>query len=297
MKHWTASILVLFQTRFFLQLFVTCTALNAVDVRIAVSDLISDDILESVQTLAEANSFEISTISAGSLPAMDALRLDEISLAVIALPDGKELSDDTFKTFPFAYKTAIIAVNKANPINEVSFDDLRGIFGSDPDLQVETWGELNVQSLADRLIKPLIAQDKAGISTELFRHVVLNGEAMKLTINEVINSEIEGMLVNNVSSVAVLPNLPDTGAIKALMISENSASPAFGPTNDNIYYKDYPIRLPFQIVYKKEREAELTKTLRILLSDELTKVLRADHLFVPPDTIRNSFVNSLNLVN
>jgi hypothetical protein len=280
-----------------LKLLVTCTALNAVDVRIAVSDLIPDDVLEAVQTLAEANSFEISTISAGSLPAMDALRLDEISLAVVAMPDGKELSETIFKTFPFAYSTAIVAVSKANPINEVSFDDLIGIFGSDPDLHVETWGELKVQSLADRLIKPLVAQDKAGISTELFRHVVLNGDAMKLTINEVIHSEIEGILADNVSSVAVLPHLPDTGAIKALMISEDPESPAFGPTNDNIYYRDYPIRLPFQIVYKKEREAELTKTLCILLSDELTNMLRENHFFVPPDTIRNSFVNSLNLID
>ena len=279
------------------QMFVTGMAATAANVHIAVSDIISDNISDTVQTLAEANSIEISVISIGSLPAMDALRRDEISLAVVAVPDDNELLDDTLKILPFAYSTAVVAVKEANPIDEVSFYDLRGIFGSDSDLNVETWGALQVQSLADRLIKPLIVQDEMGISIELFRHVVLAGDSMKLTVNQVIDSEIEEMLVNNVSSIAVLPHLPDNQAIKALMISTNPKSPAFGPTNDNVYYGDYPIRLPFQIVYKKDRESELTKTLRILLSDELTEALRANHLFVPPDTVRASFTKSLDLID
>ena len=100
---------------------VTGIAANAADIRIAVSDLIADDISETVQMLAEASSVEITVISIGSLPAMDALRLDEISLAVVATPEGNELLDDTLKVFPFAYSTAVVAVSAANPVNEVSF--------------------------------------------------------------------------------------------------------------------------------------------------------------------------------
>jgi ABC-type phosphate transport system substrate-binding protein len=275
---------------------VTGIAANAADIRIAVSDLIADDISETVQMLAEASSVEITVISIGSLPAKDALRLDEIFLAVVATPEGNELLDDTLEVFPFAYSTAVVAVSAANPVNEVSFYDLRSIFGSDSDLSAETWGELGVKNLADRLIQPLIMQDETDISTELFRSAVLKGEAMKLTVNQVLDSEIEEMLMNNVASVAVLPHLPDNEAIKALMISANSQSPAYGPTNDNVYYGDYPIRLSFQIIYKKDHESELVKTLRILMSDEVTESLRANHLFVPPDTIRTSFVNSLDLI-
>ena len=80
------------------------------------------------------------------------------------------------------------------------------------------------------------------------------------------------------------------------MISTDPQSPAFGPTNDNVYYGDYPIRLPFQIVYKEERETELSEILSMLLSDKVTDVLRANHLFVLPDAIRESFVSSLRLV-
>lgn len=267
---------------------------NADAIRIAVSDVIASHVSETIQTLAKDKAVEISVVSIGSLPAMEYLRSDEISLAVIASPEGSELPDDMFRTFNFAYSTAVVAVGEANPVREVSFDDLRGIFGSDSDLNVDTWGALGIKSLGSRSIKPLIRQNDANISTELFRHRVLQGEAMKLRVNEVIGSEIEEMLLDNVAAVAILPYLPDNEKIKALMISMDSHGPAFGPTNDNVYYGDYPIRLPFRIVYKKDREPALWETLRILLSDEVTEALRESHLFVPPDTIRMSFVRSLS---
>lgn len=278
----------------FLAIITSITA-NADEIRIAVSDVIADHVSETIQTLAEDKAVEISVVSIGSLPAMEHLRSDEISLAIIATPEGSELPDDIFRTFNFAYSTAVVAVGEASPVNEVSFDDLRGIFGSDSDLNADTWGALGIKSLGSRSIKPLVRQDDVNISTELFRYTVLQGGAMKLTVNEVIGSEIEYMLVENMAAVAILPYLPDNEKIKALMISMDSEGPAFGPTNDNVYYGDYPIRLPFHIVYKKDRESALLETLCILLSDEVTEALRESHLFVLPDTIRMNFVKSLSL--
>ena len=42
------------------------------------------------------------------------------------------------------------------------------------------------------------------------------------------------------------------------------------------------------------REVELTKILQILMSDEVAEALRENHLFVVPDTVRESFVKGLN---
>lgn len=270
---------------------------NADRVRIAISDIIPEAIPEAVRSFAKANSVEISVVSIGSLPAMSALEQGEILLAVIAVPEGRELTGNTLKEIPFAYSTAVIVVSETNPINEISFYEMRGIFSADTDLSIETWEALGVPGLADRLIKPLIVREETGTSAELFRHTVLPGDSIKLTVNEVIGSEIKEILASNIASVAVLPHLPDAEKIKPLMVSVNPDSPAFGPTNDNVYYGDYPIRLPFQIIYKEESESELKETLRILLSDEVTEILRANHLFVLPDTIRKSFVNGFDLIN
>ena len=80
------------------------------------------------------------------------------------------------------------------------------------------------------------------------------------------------------------------------MVAVDSNSPAFGPTDDNVYYGDYPIRLPFRVIYKKDSELKLTKILRIFMSDEVTEALRENHLFVLPETIREGFVRGLDLV-
>ena len=284
---------------FFLFLFFTLVSANATEIRIAVSDLIADHISETVEMLAAEGSVDISVISTGSLPAMDSLRSDEISLAIIAAPetmDSVRLPKDTYETFTIAYGTAVVAVNSANPINEVSFDELQGIFCPDSSLSIETWDALGVESLANRSIKALVKQDETSVATELFRHTALQGEKMKPTVNELIGSEIEETLASNIAAVAIVPYLPDNEKVKALMISIDSESPAFGPTNDNVYFGDYPISLPFQIVYKKDREAELSEVLRILLSDEVTEMLRENHLFVPPDALRMSFLNRLRLI-
>lgn len=282
----------------FLFLFLTNIAANAAELRIAVSDLISDDVAEKIQALAEEKSVETSIVSIGSLPAIDYLRADEISLAVIVAPedmDSIQLPEDTYETLTIAYGTAVVAVNKANPIDEVSFDDLQGIFSVSSDLNVEAWDALRPDVLVGKSIKPLMMQAEKSASKELFRYTVLQGDAIKLTVSEVDDSEIEKLLTNDSSSIAVLPYLPDNDQIKALMISPDPESPAFGPTNNNVYYGDYPIRLPFQIVYKKETKPDLSEIFSVFLSDELTEALKENGLFVLPDAIRKSHISSLGL--
>lgn len=270
---------------------------NAVEVRIAVSDLIADFISEPLQKLAEEAALDIKVISAGSLPAINAICADEISLAVVVAPDNiqqPECLDETFTTLAIAYSTAIIAVNHLNPLEEVSFNDLQGIFGADPDLAIEAWNKLTGDYWTSSPVKPIVMQDDKNIFQELFRHKVLDGDAMRLSVNQVAYSEVEAMLSGNTAAVALLPYLPNNEEIKELMLSTDGESPAFDPTDENIHYGDYPIRLPFHIVYKGAREPELAAALCILLSDGIAKVLSENHLFVPPDAIRTNHIYRLS---
>jgi nucleoside-diphosphate-sugar epimerase len=50
--------------------------------------------------------------------------------------------------------------------------------------------------------------------------------------------------------VAVLPSLPlNQPQLKVLLVAKGGADVAFGPTADNLYTGDYPIRLPAYLVY------------------------------------------------
>ena len=268
---------------------------SAEEIRISASDLLADFILEPLQAYGKEHSIDFQFDSIGSLPALDRLRSDEIDLAIIAVPENTDTPRDEFRIFPFAYDVAIVAVNDSNPIDEISMSKLGGIFGSDEELNYTAWGDLGLSGWGNRSIKPLAGQSDASISLELFKFSVLRGGQMKTTVAEVKDSEVEGLLVSDAASIAILPRLPTNKKVKALMISSEADGPAFGPTDDNVHYGDYPIRLAFYVVYNQRGEERVKEVLRVLMSDEVSDSLRENHMFALPDTVRRKLTIDLDL--
>lgn len=268
---------------------------SAKQVRIAASDLLADFIVEPLQAYGEEHSVEFKVDSIGSLPALERLRSDEIDLAIIAVPKDTDVPRDEFRVFPFAYDFAVIAVNQSNPINEISLAGLGGIFGSDEESNYTTWGDLGLSGWGSRSIKTLAGQNDKSISLELFKFSVLRGGQMKTTVASVKDSEVEGVLLSDAASIAILPRLPKSEKVKALMISSEVDGPAFSPTDDNVHYGDYPIRLAFYVAYKKRDEERVKEVLRVLLSDELAASLRDNNLVALPDTVRRKWTIDLDL--
>jgi ABC-type phosphate transport system substrate-binding protein len=268
---------------------------SARQVRIAASDLLADFITEPLQASGEEHSIEFKVDSIGSLPALERLRSDEIDLAIIAVPEDTDVPRDEFRVFPFAYDVAVIAVNQSNPINEISLASLGGIFGANEGSNYTTWGDLGLSGWGSRSIKTLAGQNDKSISLELFKFSVLRGGQMKTTVASVKDSELEGSLLSDAASIAILPRVPKSKKVKALMISSEVDGPAFSPTDDNVHYGDYPIRLAFYIVYNERDEALAQKVLRVLLNDDLAASLRDNNLIALPDTVRRKLTMDLDL--
>jgi ABC-type phosphate transport system substrate-binding protein len=268
---------------------------NARQFRIAASDLLADFITEPLQASGEEHSIEFKVDSIGSLPALERLRSDEIDLAIIAVPEDTDVPRDEFRVFPFAYDVAVIAVNQSNPINEISLASLGGIFGANEESNYTTWGDLGLSGWGSRSIKTLAGQNDKSISLELFKFSVLRGGQMKTTVASVKDSELEGSLLSDAASIAILPRVPKSKKVKALMISSEVDGPAFSPTDDNVHYGDYPIRLAFYIVYNQRDEALAQKVLRVLLNDDLAASLRDNNLIALPDTVRRKLTMDLDL--
>ena len=72
-------------------------------------------------------------------------------------------------------------------------------------------------------------------------------------------------------------------------------APAFGPTDDNVHYGDYPIRLSFYILYNARDDVKVRSTIRELLNDEVATSLRANDFIALPDTLRRKFLIDLDL--
>ncbi|MFQ3225610.1 MAG: ABC-type phosphate transport system substrate-binding protein [Lentimonas sp.] len=268
---------------------------GAEEIRIAASDLLAGFIAEPLQAYGEEHSVEFAIDSIGSLPALDRLRSDEIDLAIIAVPENTEVPRDEFKTYPFAYDVAVVAVNESNPIDEISISRLGGIFGSDEEFNYTSWGDLGLSGWGNRSIKALAGQTEESISLELFKFSVLRGGQLKTTVAEVKDSEVEDLLISDAASIAIMPRLPTSKKVKALMVSSEADGPAFGPTDDNVHYGDYPIRLAFYIVYNVRDEARIKELHRVLMSDEIADALRENYLFALPDTVRRKLTIDLDL--
>jgi len=270
---------------------------QAEEIRIAASDLLADYIKAPLKAYAAENDSTFVVDSIGSLPALDRLRSDEIDLAIIAVPDGDEVPRNEFSVYPFAYAVAVIVVNDSNPIDEISVARLGGIFGSNEELNLNTWGELGLSGRGSRNIKALAGTSDESIAMELFKYSILKGGVMKPSVSMVKDAEVEGLVRPDAASIAILSRMPENKNIKVLMVSSDSDTyaPAFGPTDDNVHYGDYPIRLAFYIVYNLPDDAKLRPTIRELLNDEVATSLRSKGLIALPDTVRRKFLIDLDL--
>lgn len=286
-------------TRISLLLFslLCATASYADEIRMAASDLLAEFITPPLTAFVEENNINLKIEGIGSLPAMDRLRSDEIDLAIIAIPEAEDVPRDEFNIYPFAYDAAVVAVNRNNPMDEISIPRLGGIFGANEEFNFNTWGELGLSGWGSRNINPLAGPAEKSISLELFRYSVFSGRAMKSSVAVVRDSEIEEALSGgNTSAIGILSSLPKSESLKVLRISDddNPDSPAYGPTADNIHIGDYPIRLAFYIAYNPRDEEKIKPVLRALLGDEVAAALNKNKLFALPETVRSQLLIDLD---
>jgi len=282
------------KTLFLLPLTLIASA-QAEEIRIAASDLLADYIQAPLEAYGEENDTTFVVDSIGSLPALDRLRSDEIDLAIIAVPESTEVPRDEFSIYPFAYDAAVVVVNDSNPIDEISLSRLGGIFGASEEFNFNTWGDLGLSGWGSRNIKALAGTSEESIALELFKFSVFKGGAMKPSVAMVKDAEIEDLLRSDAASIAILSRMPENSNIKVLMVSDGADAPAFGPSDDNVHYGDYPIRLAFYIVYNKRDAAKLRKVIRELLDDEVAASLRENDLLALPDTVRRKLLIDLDL--
>ncbi|HBR94691.1 MAG TPA: hypothetical protein DEA90_11055 [Opitutae bacterium] len=281
----------------FLLPFALITSVHAEEIRIAASDLLAEYIQAPLEAYGSEYDTTFTIDSIGSLPALDRLRSDEIDLAIIAVPEGSEVPREEFSIYPFAYDVAVVVVNESNPLDEISLSHLGGIFGTNEEFSFNTWGELGLSGWGSRNIKPLAGTSEESIALELFKYTVFKGGAMKPSVAMVKDTEIEDLLRSELASIAILSRMPTKSSVKVLMVSSGSDSdaPAFGPSDDNVHYGDYPIRLAFYIAYNPRDAEKLRKVIRELFDDEVAKSLRENDLIALPDTVRCKLLIDLDL--
>lgn len=267
----------------------------AEEIRFAASDLLADFLEPSVVAFGTTHEIEIDYDSIGSLPALDRLRSDEIDAAIIAAPGSTADLREEFVVFPFAYAISVIVVNETNPTNELSLSELGGIFGANEELKINTWGELGLAGWSNRTIKPVASQLEQGIALELFKHKVFKGKAMKSSVAMAKPLEVENMVSADSASIGIVTRAPKQKGLKAVMVSTAADAPAYGPSRDNVHFGDYPVRLPFYVVFDRRDENRMKELMRMLLSDQIADELEQNDIVSLPLNVRRKLLIDLDL--
>lgn len=279
---------------------------SAEETRLAYSDLISNEFEEllygdnvSLEKNVNADIANLSVSKSGTLPIIEDFLSNRLDICIVASPESIDLpllEDDNIIQIPFAYKSAVVVVNSENPISEITMDQLATIFGtSGATSNLLTWRDFGMSSFSTSSIKAYAVKEDHGISSDLFRHGVLGEKVFNPSVTVDIQENVQRLITQDKAAIGVFPDIPQNPNLKVLFVAQDAESIAYGPSADNIYYSDYPIRLPFYIVYNERDSERLYPVIKTLLSDSIADSLANDDFFSLPKIIREKLIIDLQL--
>ena len=185
---------------------------------------------------------------------------------------------------------AILVVNPGNPLKEVSLDDLKTALAASAGAC--KWSVLKSDiSWADRNVVFYLPSPSQGITLQMVLSRTLRDKPIRDgAIYMAAKDKPDAILREQADCLMLLRGIrvPESG--HALQISEKSGKDSFSyaPTESSVFYGDYPLRLSFYIVTKKDASGDVRSAVAFLLSDDAAAKLEADGYVAVPKSERNN---------
>jgi phosphate transport system substrate-binding protein len=211
---------------------------------------------------------------------MDQLKAGRADLAVVVLPTEEESALAEFESFVFAYQLVTVLVPATLPLDQVTLEELGGIFGEGGPSSLSRWGDLGLAGeRAISAIEPHVPAVGRGIAVEFFRHVVLHDRAFKSTVGRYATlAELPNRLQADGRAIALAAVRPVDSALRAVPVALRAGEPAFSPTPENVHSGDYPLRLAVRLVCRHDARPGLAPLLRHFFSDAIAARLELAEL-------------------
>lgn len=262
--------------------------------QIAGSDLLDDGIRKAITAALAASGIDAEMSLDGSLLGMNALSNGDVDACILAVPDGAG-PVQTGKVYSFGFQVVAFAVNERNSLTELDYGQLGGLFRASG--TIDDWSSLVAASDGqDRKVNLWAVRSDKVIALEIFNSVVLQGSPLKQSIrySQLDTQSLMRIVENDISAIMVVPNITPTAGVRLLAVKAEATGQSYTPSTDNVFYGDYPLRLPFKlIVGDKVDAATLTSLLRAIYSDSVTRALEAAFYMPLPLTERQAILNQL----
>jgi phosphate transport system substrate-binding protein len=152
-------------------------------------------------------------------------------------PAEKEGCIKSFGKVPREYRVAVdglsVYVNKANPVKELSLDQLAGVFTG----QITNWSEVG----GDPAPITIYSRENSSGTYEFFKTHVLNGKDFAATAqNQQGTGALLQAVMSDVNGIGYGGAAYGAGA-RALGIKKDAVSPAIAPTEETVINQTYPL--------------------------------------------------------
>lgn len=216
----------------------------------------------------------IAALEKGTIDIADASRnMKPEEFALARKNTGKEP-----KEFIVGFDAMAVYINKDNPVNEITIDQLRQIFAEGG--TITKWSQLGVKipGVNDDEIVRVSRQSSSG-TYEFFREHVLKNIDFKLGSRDMNGSkEVVELISNTKTAIGYSGMGYATGAVKMLNIKTDGGS--FAPTVENTVNKSYPLARSLQMYTLGEPRGAVKTYIDWILSDAGQNILQ-DNGYVP----------------
>lgn len=282
-----------------LLLLASLTTVQAQTYRIMGSDLMADVLPKALEPIAEQENLLLDYQLTGTVASLPAIRDGEADLALIAQPDGRSPFLPDFQLFSFAYVACYLIVNEENTLQEINFPNLRVLYMQDAENASLTWADVGMSGrMASRKIVPYAVVTDRAVGLELFKHEAL--DQGQLSPQVIVLSSVEKafeQVSKNSNAIAMVPVPPgEFDGVRTLSISRGQGADdyAFGPTQENIDFGDYPLRLPIMLAIPRDN-APPSELLKYLYSDEVANHLSESGFMPVPENVRKRYLLELDI--
>lgn len=184
------------------------------------------------------------------------------------------------KEFIVGFDALAVYVNKDNPLNEITLDQLAQIFAEGG--TITKWAQLGTQipGVSDDTIVRVSRQSSSG-TYEFFREHVLAKKDFKLGSRDMNGSKEVVELVGTTKTAIGYSGMGyATAAVKMLKVARKAGEPAVAPTVENTLSKSYPLARSLQIYTLGEPQGAVKRYIDWMISDAGQKILQ-DNGYVP----------------
>jgi len=192
------------------------------------------------------------------------------------------------REFVVGFDALAVYVNKENPINEITLEQLAQIFAEGS--TITTWSQLGVSipGVSDDTIVRVSRQSSSG-TYEFFREHVLNKKDFKLGSRDMNGSKEVVELVGTTRTAIGYSGMGyATSAVKMLKVARKAGEPAVAPTVENTLDKAYPLARSLQVYTLGEPQGAVKKYIDWMLSDAGQKILQeSGYVPIPTGGKRN----------